>query len=156
MIELSDKPIDSGALVERASSPQAGAVVLFLGTVRESTRGRRTLWLDYECYPEMARSKLEELEAEARRRWPIVACEIVHRLGRLELGEASVGVAVSAPHRRDAFEAGQWLIDTLKEVVPIWKREHWADGSTEWVHPGLEMQERAPSQSQVHAEGAKG
>ena len=156
MIDLSDKPIDSGALVERASSPQAGAVVLFLGTVRELTRGRRTLWLDYECYPEMARLKLAELEAEARRRWPIVACEIVHRLGRLELGEASVAVAVSAPHRRDAFEAGQWLIDTLKEVVPIWKREHWADGTTEWVHPGLRMQDRSPSQSQVHAEGVEG
>ena len=80
---------------------------------------------------------MAELEAEARQRWPVVECVIVHRLGRIELGEASVAVAVSTPHRRDAFEAGQWLIDTLKVVVPVWKQEHWSDGTTEWVHPGL-------------------
>ena len=83
----------------------------------------------------MAEAKLAELEAEARRRWPIVECAIVHRLGHLELGEASVAVAVSTPHRRDAFEAGGWLIDRLKEVVPIWKKENWADGTSQWVHP---------------------
>ncbi len=99
------------------------------------TGGRRTVSLDYEAYPEMARKKMEELEAEARRRWPILECAIVHRLGRLEIGEASVAVAVSSAHRQAAFAAGQWLIDTLKEVVPIWKRENWADGTTEWVHP---------------------
>jgi molybdopterin synthase catalytic subunit len=85
----------------------------------------------------MAEKKLAELEAEARRRWPLVGCLIVHRLGHLELGEASIAIAVSSPHRADAFAAGQWLIDTIKEVVPIWKRENWADGSSEWVHPGL-------------------
>lgn len=137
MIELTRERIDTAALLERVTSPRAGAVVLFLGTVRELTAGRRTVCLDYECYPEMAEKKLAELEVEARRRWPLVECAIVHRLGRLELAEASVAVAVSAPHRRQAFEAGQWLIDTLKEVVPIWKRENWADGSTDWVHPGL-------------------
>ncbi len=135
MVELTHDPIDTAALLARVTSPQAGAVVLFLGTVRELTSGRRTLALDYECYPEMARKKMEELEAEARRRWPLVECALVHRLGRLELAEASVAVAVSTPHRRDAFEAGQWLIDTLKEVVPVWKRENWDDGSQEWVHP---------------------
>jgi molybdopterin synthase catalytic subunit len=137
MVELTHEAIDGAGLVARVGSPQAGAIVLFLGTVREMTEGRRTLRLDYECYPEMAEQKLSELEAEARRRWPLVECAIVHRLGRLELGEASVAVAVSTPHRHQAFEAGQWLIDTLKEVVPIWKQEHWADGSTAWVHPGL-------------------
>jgi molybdopterin synthase catalytic subunit len=110
---------------------------LFLGTTREFTRGRRTQSLDYECYPEMAEKKLAELEAEARRRWPLTGCSIVHRLGHLELGEASIAIAVSSPHRHDAFAAGQWLIDTIKEVVPIWKCENWADGSREWVHPGL-------------------
>jgi molybdopterin synthase catalytic subunit len=104
---------------------------------REHTDGRQTESLDYECYPEMAKRKLEELEAEASGRWPLVECAIVHRLGHLEIGEASVAVAVSSPHRQAAFEAGQWLIDTLKESVPIWKRENWADGTTEWVHPGL-------------------
>ncbi len=85
----------------------------------------------------MARQKLIELEAEARRQWPLVDCAIVHRLGHVALGEASVAIAVSAAHRDAAFAAGKWLIDTLKVVVPIWKKENWADGSTEWVHPGL-------------------
>jgi molybdopterin synthase catalytic subunit len=138
MIELTDAPIDTAALLAHVSSAQAGAVVLFLGTAREMTAGRRTVALDYECYPEMARRKLAELEAEARSRWPIVECALVHRLGHLELGEASVAVAVSTPHRQDAFAAGKWLIDMLKEVVPIWKKENWEDGTTEWVHPGVE------------------
>src|SRR5262245_38373048 len=116
MILLTNTPIDTAELLRRVSTPAAGAVVLFLGTVRELTAGRQTIALDYECYPQMAESKLAELEAQARARWPIVECAIVHRLGRLELAEASVAVAVSTPHRRDAFEAGQWLIDTLKEV----------------------------------------
>jgi molybdopterin synthase catalytic subunit len=137
MVELTHEPIDSGRLLAQVNSTQAGAVVLFLGTVRETTKGRRTASLDYECYPEMAEKKLRELEVEACRRWPVTACAIVHRLGHMELGEASVAVAVSTPHRQDAFEAGKWLIDTLKEVVPIWKQENWADGTTEWVHPGL-------------------
>ena len=137
MVELTEQTIDAANILARVHSSQAGAVVLFLGTVREMTAGRQTLWLDYECYPEMARQKMAELEAEARQRWPVVECVIVHRLGRIELGEASVAVAVSTPHRRDAFEAGQWLIDTLKVVVPVWKQEHWSDGTTEWVHPGL-------------------
>lgn len=138
MIDLSDKTIDVAAVLDRVQSPAAGAVVLFLGTTREMTAGRRTQSLDYECYPEMARKELAELEAEARRRWPITACAIVHRLGHLELGEASVAVAVSTPHREDAFAAAKWLIDTIKEEVPIWKCENWADGTTEWVHPKAE------------------
>jgi molybdopterin synthase catalytic subunit len=137
MISLTHQTIDTAALLDCVNSPQAGAVVLFLGTVREVTGGRRTVALDYECYPEMAEKKLAELEAEARRRWPLVECAIVHRLGHLELGEASVAVAVSTPHRQQAFEAGKWLIDTLKEVVPIWKQENWDDGTVEWVHPGV-------------------
>jgi len=136
MIELVNQPIDTDRVLQSVGSHQAGAVVLFLGTTREMTGERRTLWLEYECYSEMARLKLGELEAEARRRWPIIGCTIVHRLGRVDLGEASVAIAVSSPHRRDAFLAGQWLIDTLKEVVPIWKQENWTDGSREWVHPG--------------------
>jgi len=136
-VSLTIAPIDATAVVAEVSSNNAGAVVLFLGTTRELTRGRRTASLDYECYPQMAEQKLAELEAEARGRWPLTGCSIVHRLGRLELGEASVAIAVSSPHRADAFAAGQWLIDTIKEVVPIWKCENWADGSSEWVHPGL-------------------
>ena len=138
MIEITTQPIDTESLIAKVGSPKAGAVVLFLGTTRESTDGRQTASLDYECYPEMARKKLAQLEAEARARWPLAACAIVHRIGRLEIGEASVAVAVSTPHRGAAFEAGQWLIDTLKQVVPIWKKENWTDGDSQWVHPGLE------------------
>ena len=138
MIELTHNPIDSNKVLEQVASNQAGAVILFLGTTREFTAARQTASLDYECYPDMAISKLEELEGQARERWPVVECVIVHRLGHLELGEASVAIAVSSPHRKDAFEAGQWLIDTLKEVVPIWKKENWVDGTADWVHPGLE------------------
>ncbi len=145
MINLTHQPIDSQALLQEVNSTQAGAVVLFLGTVREWTRGEQTVALDYEGYPEMALAKMSELEAAARERWPLCECAIVHRLGHLELGEASVAVAVSSPHRKQAFEAGEWIIDTLKQVVPIWKKENWADGSTAWVHPGTDEPAPAPS-----------
>ena len=111
-------------------------MVLFLGTVRELTEGRRTVALDYEAYPQMAEVKLAELEAVAKSRWPIDQVGIIHRLGHLELGDISVAVAVSCPHRVQAFEAAKFLMEELKVSVPIWKKENWADGSTEWVHPG--------------------
>ena len=132
MIKLTEQPIDSADVLRCVSSTQAGAVVLFLGTTREFTRGRQTVSLNYECYAEMAEKKLAELDAEAQRRWPLVATAIVHRTGAVELGEASVAIAVSSAHRQDAFEAGKWLIDTLKEVVPIWKQENWSDGQV-WI-----------------------
>jgi molybdopterin synthase catalytic subunit len=137
MIEITFAPIDHAAIVEQVRSTRAGAVCSFLGTVRELTGEKQTAWLDYEAYPDMARKKLAELEHEAHSRWPIIELAMVHRLGHLDLGEVSVVVAVSCPHRNDAFEACRWLIDTLKEVVPIWKKERWADGTEEWVHPGV-------------------
>lgn len=135
-IELTNESIDFAALTESVRSTQAGAVVLFLGTVRELTAGRRTVALDYEGYPEMARARMAAIAEEACSRWPVVAAALVHRLGHMELGDVSVAIAVSCPHRKDAFEAGRFLIDRLKEDVPIWKQENWADGSKEWVHPG--------------------
>lgn len=137
MIELTESVIDHGAVTESVRSNRAGAVCTFLGTVREITGDRRTASLDYEAYPELAIKKMKELDDEARRRWPILESAIVHRVGHLDLGEISIVIAVSTPHRRQSFEACQWLIDTFKEVVPIWKRENWADGGEEWVHPGL-------------------
>jgi len=137
MISLTQSPIDPSAILAQVASNDAGAVVLFLGTTREFTKGRQTASLDYECYPQMAEAKLAELEAQAREKWPLVHVSIVHRLGHLELGEASIAIAVSSPHRQAAFEAGKWLIDTIKEDVPIWKQENWADGTSEWVHPGI-------------------
>jgi molybdopterin synthase catalytic subunit len=147
MIDLVTSPIDTSAVLAHVSSPEAGAVVLFLGTTRKFTGRRETASLDYECYADMARAKLAELEMEARKKWPIIECAIVHRIGHLEIGEASVAVAVSTAHRKPAFEAGQWLIDTLKEVVPIWKKENWSDGTSQWVHPGLEVPKQAKASS---------
>jgi molybdopterin synthase catalytic subunit len=149
MIRLTHDPIDIPGLLDVVGSSQAGAVVLFLGTTREFTHGRQTVSLDYECYHEMAEKQMVELETDARRRWPIIECGIIHRLGHIGLGEASVAIAVSTPHRRDAFEAGQWLIDTLKQVVPIWKKENWADGTSEWVHPGVGKSESQIERSKV-------
>ena len=139
MILLTTDRIDYLTLTESVRSTNSGAVVLFLGTVRELTGGRRTLALDYEGYPQMAEAKLAELVATAKGRWPIDRVGIIHRLGHLELGDISVAIAVSCPHRHQAFEAGQFLIDELKVSVPIWKKENWDDGSTEWVHPGGDL-----------------
>lgn len=135
MVRLQDEPIDYHALTEQVRSPSCGAVCLFLGTVREMTEGKRTTALDYEAYPSMAEKMLAQVEAETRQRWPVQEMGLVHRLGHMELGEVSVAVAVSCPHRTQAFDACRYAIDRLKEVVPIWKQEHWADGTTEWVHP---------------------
>jgi len=111
-----------------------GAVVVFLGTVRDLTGDQVTVALDYEAYGPMAEKKLLEIEADTRRRWPVGEMAVVHRLGHLEVGEISVAVAVSCAHRADAFEACHYAIDRTKELVPIWKKENWADGKTEWVH----------------------
>lgn len=145
MIELTETPIDTAAMLDRARHAEAGAIVLFLGTTREYTAGRHTVVLSYEAYREMAERRLAELEAEARRRWPVLECLITHRLGMVPPSEASVAIVVSTPHRADAFAAGEWLIDSLKKDVPIWKREQWADGGAEWVHPGMSEEHGAGS-----------
>lgn len=137
MVKLTREAIDESALIAHVRSAQAGAIVLFVGTTREFTAGRQTAALEYDGYEAMAAKKLAEIEAQARERWPLVECAIVHRLGHVPLAETSVAIAVSSPHRAVAFEAGKWLIDTLKEVVPIWKQEQYTDGTTEWVHPGM-------------------
>jgi molybdopterin synthase catalytic subunit len=134
VIQLTDKPIDFHQLTESVRDPACGAVVLFLGTVRDLTGEQRTSFLEYEAFPAMALESLAGLESEVRDRYPVRHVAIVHRTGHLDPGEVSVAVAVSAPHRAQAFDAGRWLIDTLKERVPIWKKEHYADGRTEWQH----------------------
>jgi molybdopterin synthase catalytic subunit len=137
MIELTDQPLDAGSVHQKLLSVDAGATVVFTGTTRRLTAGRETVELTYECYRELAERELHELESLARSRWPILECLVLHRLGTVPLGEASVIVGVSAAHRDPAFAAARWLIDTLKERVPIWKQEHWSDGSHEWIHPGM-------------------
>lgn len=140
MVQLTPHQIDVAHVLASVQSNDAGAVVLFLGTTRASTRQRPTESLDYECYTAMAESQLNALEQQARQRWPdVIGVRIVHRLGHLAIGETSVAIAVSSPHRAAAFDAGRWLIDTIKQVVPIWKRENWTDGTSQWVHPGANM-----------------
>ena len=135
MIRLTSEAIDHAALTEMVRRPACGALVTFLGTVRDLTDGRQTVALDYEAHASMAEKKLAEIEQQTRERWPVGEMAMVHRLGYLEVGEVSVAVAVSCPHRAEAFEACRFAIERLKEFVPIWKKENWADGSTEWVHP---------------------
>ena len=135
MIEITSTQIDTSAVLASVQSTQAGAAVLFVGSTRQFTDGRETLKLDYECYEALAIKKMTEILEQAKTKWKIEACSIVHRVGTVELGEASIAVAVSSPHRADSFEAGRWLVDTLKTEVPIWKRDYWADGSSEWIHP---------------------
>lgn len=145
MITLSTEPIDTHALSESVRDRDAGAVVIFQGTVRELTAGVRTDHLEYEAYPEMAVRSLEELEQQVRDRFRVIRVAIAHRVGKLEPGEVSVVIAVSSPHRAQAFEAARWLIDTLKERVPVWKKEFYSDGRTEWQHPGTGQAETRPT-----------
>lgn len=138
MIRLNRDPIDYHALTESVRHSSCGAVVAFLGTVRDLTGEEVTIALDYEAHGPMAEKKLEEIATEVRERWPVFELAMVHRLGRLEVGEISVAVVVSCPHRVQAFEACRHAIDRLKELVPIWKKENWANGTTQWVHPNAE------------------
>ena len=135
MIRLQRETIDYLTLSEFVRRAHCGAVVTFLGTVRDLTGEQVTISLAYEAYAPMAEAKMKEIEADVRGRWPVGDLALVHRLGHLEVGEISVAVAVSCPHRVQAFEACRHAIDRLKELVPIWKQEHWSDGRTEWIHP---------------------
>lgn len=132
MIAVQSEPIDVAAVLAAVESPGDGGVVLFLGRVRDEARGRAVRQLDYEAYGGMARAELEALAREARAAHGAGRVALVHRTGRLAVGEVAVAIAVSAPHRAAAFEACAWLIDALKQRVPIWKKEWYADGAA-WV-----------------------
>lgn len=122
-------PIDLGELRKKLENPADGAAVIFDGVVRDNTRGRRTRYLDYEAYESMAISEMEKLAQASLERFKIRDVALIHRLGRLGIGETSVAIAVASAHRAAAFEACQWLIDSLKKTVPIWKKEHFEDGA---------------------------
>jgi molybdopterin synthase catalytic subunit len=128
-IRIVRERIDTEAVAKRLKRPQDGAAVIFDGVVRDNTRGRRTLYLDYEAYEAMALKQMESLALAARERFAVRGVSIVHRLGRLEIGETSVLIVVAAAHRGAAFEACRWIIDTLKKTVPIWKKEYFEDGA---------------------------
>ena len=122
-------PIETTAVLGRMKQGGDGAAVVFEGVVRNQTRGRRTLYLDYEAYEEMALRQMEGLAEQARKQFEVREVALVHRLGRLEIGETSVLIVVAAAHRAAAFDACRWLIDTLKRTVPIWKKEYFEDGA---------------------------
>jgi molybdopterin synthase catalytic subunit len=133
MVRLTRAPIDLAALL--AASPADGAVCLFVGVVRHENGGRRVRHLEYEAYEDMALPLMEQIAADAARRFSVSEVRMVHRLGRLEIGEPSVAVAVVSPHRAEAFAACRFAIDTLKASVPIWKKEFYEDGAV-WLEGG--------------------
>jgi molybdopterin synthase catalytic subunit len=135
MFDITEQALSLEPLVNAVQRPSSGAIASFLGVVRAQTRGRQVRYLEYEAYREMAIPKFHEIGEEIHRKWQVDEIAIVHRIGHLEVGEASVAIAVSAPHRHDAFAACAYAIDRLKEIVPIWKKEVWTDGE-EWIGPG--------------------
>jgi molybdopterin synthase catalytic subunit len=130
---ITREPIDPATLLAAVTAPEDGAVLLFWGVVRNHHEGRAVSHLEYDAYAPMAEAKLAELVDEARRRWPVGQIAVVHRIGRLEIGEASVGIAVASPHRAEAYEASRHIIEQLKLRVPIWKREGYVDGDSRWL-----------------------
>ncbi|HEX8564150.1 MAG TPA: molybdopterin converting factor subunit 1 [Pyrinomonadaceae bacterium] len=130
--KLTFKPLNVGEIARQVVPPTCGAIVTLDGFVREWTKGKQTEYLVYEAYEPMALAEMQKLGALAREKFEIAHVAIVHRLGRLEIGETSIVIAVAAPHRRSAFEACEWIIKELKRTVPIWKKEFYADGSA-WI-----------------------
>ncbi len=136
-LDLLTTPLNATEAITFITTPTAGGINIFLGTTRSETApdGRQLKALDYQAYESMARRQLATLAEQARQQWPIARLAILHRLGQVPLGQPSVLIAVSTPHRAQSFEACRWLIDQLKKEVTIWKREVWEDGSTSWVAP---------------------
>lgn len=135
--EIVDQPIDVEAMREKVMDRNAGAVTLFIGTVREMTKGKKTLSLQYEAYAPMAIKMFEQIEREILEQWPDVRLAITHRVGLLAISDIAVVIAVSSPHRKVAYEANEFAIERIKQIVPIWKKEHWEDG-TAWIGDQLE------------------
>jgi len=143
MYRVTTEPVSAATVADAVTVPEAGGVSVFLGVVRDNTAGHRVVALEYEAHAPMAEAKMKEIGEDVHRRWPAVRqVAMVHRIGRLAIGEASVIIAVSAAHRHEAFEACHFAIDRLKETVPIWKREVFEDGSV-WV--GLQGESPPPA-----------
>ncbi|WP_188455285.1 molybdenum cofactor biosynthesis protein MoaE [Virgibacillus oceani] len=148
---ITDKPIQVNDCIAKVIRPKAGAIDTFIGTVREFTKGKRTLYLEYQAYAEMAEKKLAQIGDEINEKWQDTETAIVHRIGRLEISDIAVVIAVSTPHRNDAFEASRYAIERIKEIVPIWKKEHWEDG-TKWIGDQKEKtsyQEKLPTEEEM-------
>ena len=136
MIKITDQPLNTQAIIDSVASPEGGAVNVFIGTVRNVTKGKQVIRLEFEAYEPMATKELTKIMEEAKRKWPILKVAVHHRVGVLDISEVPVVIAVSTPHRAAGFEACQYIIDTLKQTVPIWKKEIFEDGEV-WVaaHP---------------------
>jgi molybdopterin synthase catalytic subunit len=130
--EITRDPIQIDDVFQKVVRREAGAVTVFAGTVRELTNGKKTLYLEYEAYESMALRKMEQIIREMKERWPVVEAAMVHRIGRLEISDIAIAIAVSSPHRPEAYEANRFAIERVKEMVPIWKKEHWEDGE-KWI-----------------------
>ena len=135
MFKITSDEIELGDVIRAVEAGDAGAIVHFLGVVRNNTEGREVSYLEYEAYPPMAEKKMAEIAEEIHEKWGLDRIAMIHRVGRLGIGEVSVAVAVASPHRKEAFEACHYAMNRLKQIVPIWKREVWADGEEEWVKP---------------------
>ena len=139
LFQIVEAPIVVDEVMQKVASRNAGATVVFLGTVREMTKDKRTLSLEYDAYAPMAKRKLREIGEEMQAKWPQLKVAITHRVGRLDISEIAVVIAVSSPHRKAAYEANEYAIERIKEIVPIWKKEYWEDGS-KWIGNQLETQ----------------
>ena len=139
LFQIVEEPIIVEDVIQKVASRNVGATVVFLGTVREMTQGKRTLSLEYQAYVPMAERKLFEIGEEMQLKWPDLKVAITHRMGRLTISETAVVIAVSSPHRKAAYEANEYAIERIKEIVPIWKKEFWEDG-TKWIGNQLETQ----------------
>jgi molybdopterin synthase catalytic subunit len=142
LFEITAAPLSVDEVNRRVTSPAAGAVVTFTGIVRGTNQGRQVRYLEYEAYPEMAESVLRQIGEEVKARWTVEEVAIVHRTGRLEIGEASVVIAIASGHRQGAFEAGRYAIDRIKQMVPVWKKEYFEGGEV-WIEGPAEQPEPA-------------
>ncbi|WLR47557.1 molybdenum cofactor biosynthesis protein MoaE [Halobacillus litoralis] len=145
---ITTEPLEIEEVTKRVIRREAGAVNTFIGTVREFTKGKRTLFLQYETYKDMAEKKLEQISKEIEQRWPSAEVAIAHRIGRLEITDIAVIIAVSTPHRNDSYEASRYAIERIKEIVPIWKKEHWEDGE-EWIGDQKEVRPGVPLKEEI-------
>ena len=145
---ITTEPLEIEEVTKRVIRREAGAVNTFIGTVREFMKGKRTLFLQYETYKKMAEKKLEQITKEIEQQWPSAEVAIAHRIGRLEITDIAVIIAVSTPHRNDSYEASRYAIERIKEIVPIWKKEHWEDGE-EWIGDQKEVRPGVPLKEEI-------
>ncbi|MBH0228774.1 molybdenum cofactor biosynthesis protein MoaE [Halobacillus yeomjeoni] len=145
---ITESELDVQEVVTKVTRRNAGAINTFIGTVREWTGDKKTLYLEYEAYRPMAEKKLAEIGREIEKRWPDVETAIVHRIGHLEISDIAVIIAVSTPHRADSFDASRYAIERIKEIVPIWKKEHWENGE-QWIGNQKETVEGAPTEGEL-------